>query len=317
MDETTPIADKSPVTKALKLLACVAGSREPIALADLSRTIGLPKPTTYRLLRALEYVGFVRRDPLTRRHVIGSLFEDVALNALRHSAGHGRRRLLLGELARKVGARINLVVLKSANVLFVEWVESMTPLRVDIDPASAMPVHCTASGKLLLAFGPTELRDSVLRSAPFPACTKNSITTARSLRRELEEICRRGHSEDDEELLLGVNCIAVPVYNRSRQVVAGLAAMAPVASLPLDRLRRHLPDLRECAASISHELGGAVQASPSNGEAAQPAAKARLRGGSNKKSRTGNGAGGHMHSQATRQPRSRRKRARLRPFDDQ
>jgi IclR family transcriptional regulator, acetate operon repressor len=317
MDETTPIADKSPVTKALKLLACVAGSREPIALADLSRSIGLPKPTTYRLLRALEYVGFVRRDPLTRRHVIGSLFEDVALNALRHSAGHGRRRLLLGELARKVGARINLVVLKSANVLFVEWVESMTPLRVDIDPASAMPVHCTASGKLLLAFGPTELRDSVLRSAPFPACTKNSITTARSLRRELAEICRRGHSEDDEELLLGVNCIAVPVYNRSRQVVAGLAAMAPVASLPLDRLRRHLPDLRDCAASISHELGGAVQASPSNGEPAQPAAKARLRGGSNKKSRTGNGAGGRMHSQATRQPRSRRKRARLGPFDDQ
>jgi IclR family acetate operon transcriptional repressor len=317
MDETTPIADKSPVTKALKLLACVAGSREPIALADLSRSIGLPKPTTYRLLRALEYVGFVRRDPLTRRHVIGSLFEDVALNALRHSAGHGRRRLLLGELARKVGARINLVVLKSANVLFVEWVESMTPLRVDIDPASAMPVHCTASGKLLLAFGPTELRDSVLRSAPFPACTKNSITTARSLRRELAEICRRGHSEDDEELLLGVNCIAVPVYNRSRQVVAGLAAMAPVASLPLDRLRRHLPDLRECAASISHELKGAVQASPSNGEPAQPAAKARLRGGSNKKSRTGNGASGRMHSQATRQPRSRRKRARLGPFDDQ
>src|SRR5262249_6372816 len=118
MNETTTIADKSPVTKALRLLACVAGSKEPIAFADLSLSIGLPQPTTHRLLGSLETVGFVQRDPLTRRHVIGSLFEDVALNALRHSAGHGRRRLLLGELARKVGARINLVVLKSANVLF-------------------------------------------------------------------------------------------------------------------------------------------------------------------------------------------------------
>jgi IclR family transcriptional regulator, acetate operon repressor len=318
MGETTAIADKSPVTKALRLLACVSGSREPIALADLSRSIGLPKPTTFRLLRSLENVGFVQRDPLTRRHVIGSLFEDVALNALRHSAGHGRRRLLLGGLARKMGARINLVVLKSANVLFVEWVESMTPLRVDIDPATAMPVHCTASGKLLLAFGPTELRESVLRSAPFPACTKNSITTARSLRRELEEICRRGHSEDDEELLLGVNCIAVPVHNRSGHVVAGLAAMAPVASLPLDRLRRSLPDLRECASSISHELGGALQASSSNGEPPRPpAAKPRLRGRSSKKSRTEDGGGGSVHSRASRQPRSRRRRARVGPFDDQ
>jgi hypothetical protein len=170
----------------------------------------------------------------------------------------------------------------------------------------------------LLAFGPIELRESVLRSAPFPACTKNSITTARSLRRELEEICRRGHSEDDEELLLGVNCIAVPVHNRSGHVVAGLAAMAPVASLPLDRLRRSLPDLRECASSISHELGGALQASSSNGEPPRPpAAKPRLRGRSSKKSRTEDGGGGSVHSRASRQPRSRRRRARVGPFDDQ
>jgi DNA-binding IclR family transcriptional regulator len=268
------------------------------------------------LLRSLENAGFVRRDPLTRRHVIGSLFEDVALNALRHGAGHGRRRLLLNELAHKVGARINLVVLKSANVLFVEWVESMTPLRVDIDPATAMPVHCTASGKLLLAFGPAELCESVLRSAPFPACTKNSITSARSLQRELEEIRRRGHSEDNQELVLGVNCIAVPVYNRAGQVVAGLAAMAPVASLPLEKLRRHLPDLRECAASISQEFGSAVQVSPSDGEPVHPVGKPRP-GRRTRKSKTTNGEGGSMRSHAAQQPRPRRKRARVGPIDDQ
>jgi|SRR5581483_4693097 len=320
MNETLDLgslADKSPVTKALRLLTCVARSREPMALADLSRSVGLPKPTTHRLLRSLENVGFVQRDPLTRRHVIGSLFEDVALNALRHGAGHGRRRLLLDHLAHKVGARINLVVLKSANVLFVEWVESMTPLRVDIDPATAMPVHCTASGKLLLAFGPPALRESVLSSAPFPACTKHSVTSARALRRELDEIRRRGHSEDDQELLLGVNCIAVPIYNRAGQVVAGLAAMAPVASLPLERLRRHLPDLRECAARISQELGGAVEAGPSNGGRGQPAAgrpRAARRG---KKSNLENGGGGGMRTRAAQQPRARRKRSRVGFIDDQ
>src|SRR5205823_1328888 len=126
----------------------------------------------------------------------------------------------------RLGARINLVVLKAGNVLFVEWVESTTPLRVDIDPAASMPVHCTASGKLLLAFGPRELLDNALRAAPFPACTKNSITSARALKRELTEIRRRGYSEDDQELLIGVNCLAVPIHNRAGDVVAGLAAMA-------------------------------------------------------------------------------------------
>ena len=89
MNEMLPLsvrADKSPVTKALRLLVHVARCKEPVALAELSRMMGLPKPTTYRLMRNLESVGFVQRDPLTRRHLIGSLFEDIALSALRHGA---------------------------------------------------------------------------------------------------------------------------------------------------------------------------------------------------------------------------------------
>jgi DNA-binding IclR family transcriptional regulator len=231
-------------------------------LSELSRSLGLPKPTTFRLVRTLESAGFVQRDPLTRRYLVGSAFEDIALSALRFGAGHGARRLLMDRLAQRLGARINLVVLRSGNLSFVEWVESTTPLRVDIDPATSMPVHCTASGKLLLAFGPPELRESVLRSAPFPARTKNTLTTARALRRELVEIHGRGYAEDNEELLQGVNCVAVPVYSRTGDVVAGLAAMAPVASLPLAKLRRYLPDLQDCAARISHDLGGEASADP-------------------------------------------------------
>jgi hypothetical protein len=133
----------------------------------------------------------------------------------------------MDQLAHRLGARINLVVLRSGNLLFVEWVESTTPLRVDINPATSMPVHCTASGKLLLAFGPRELRENLLRSAPFASRTKNSITSARALNRELAEIRRRGYAEDNEELLQGVNCLAVPVYNLAGEVVAGWRPWPP------------------------------------------------------------------------------------------
>lgn len=256
MNETTSsAADKSPVVKALRLLACVAGSSEPLALADLSRALKLPKPTAFRLARALEGVGFVRKDPLTLRYQVGSFFEDVALNGLRHSAAHGTRRKLMNELAERLSARVNLVVLKAGNLSFVQWVESTAPLRVDIASDTPMPVHCSASGKLLLAFGPVELREGVFRSAPFHGYTKNTITSARGLARELDEIRRRGYSTDDQELLPGVNCMAVPVHNRSGHTVAGLAVMAPVASHPLEKLLRYLPDLRACAARISAELG--------------------------------------------------------------
>jgi DNA-binding IclR family transcriptional regulator len=258
MNETifsTSVKDKSPVLKALRLLAHIADSNKPLALAELSRALTLPKPTTYRLARALEQAGFVQKDPLTRRYQIGSGFDDVALSALRHSAAHNARRLLMNALAERLNARINLVVLKAGNISFAEWVDSTAPLRIDIKADIGMAVHCGAGGKLLLAFGPEELRERIFRSAPFRRYTKNTVTTARALARELEKIRRRGYSEDDQELLPGVNCLAVPVYNHAGHVVAGLTVMAPVASHPLDKLRAHLPDLRACAARISADLG--------------------------------------------------------------
>jgi len=262
MNETLSLetsSDRSPVTKALRLLAHVARRKEAVTLADLSRTLGLPKPTAYRLAAALEATGFLERELIGRRYRIGSTFEEIALSALRHGAGHGARRVLMDQLAQRIGARINLVVMKAGCVAFVEWVESTTPLRVGIDPATPMPVHCTASGKLLLAFAAAEVRREVLRAAPFSALTPHSITSARALERELERIRARGWSEDDQELLLGVNCLAVPITNRAGEVVAGLAAMAPVASLPLAELRGFIPQMREVASRIACDVAGHVR----------------------------------------------------------
>ena len=278
MDETLSSesdAERSPVLKALRLLAHLASSKESVALADLSRALKLPKPTTYRLARSLEDSGFVHKDELTRRYRVGATFDDLALSALRHGAGHARRRLLMNELAERVGARVNLVVLKAGNLSFVEWVDSTAPLRIDLGSGAPMPIHGSASGKLLLAFGSAELQEHVLRTAPFTAYTKTTITSARGLARELAKIRKRGFAEDDQELLPGVNCLAVPVYNRVGDVVAGVAVMAPAAVLPLTKLRGHLDDIRRCAAGISAELGWRGEAAADDNP--QPGARTRRR----------------------------------------
>ena len=247
--------DRSPVLKAFRLLTHLAASRQPVALADLSRALKLPKPTTHRLARAIEKAGFVQKDPLTRRYRVGAALEDLAIGALRYGASHAARRLIMNGLAERLGARVNLVVLRAGNLSSVEWVESTAPLRVDLGGNPPMPVHCTASGKLLIAFASDELQKHVLRLASFRACTKKTITNGRAFARELDKIRRRGFAEDDQELLPGVNCLAVPIRNRAGEVVAGLAVMAPAATLPLAKIHRHLPEIRKCAAMISEELG--------------------------------------------------------------
>ena len=252
MITTSEFADRSPVMKALRLLAHVAASQEAPALAELSRAINLPKPTTHRLARALEAAGYIAKDPLTLRYQIGYSFEDIALKGLRNSAVHGR---IMSVLAEGLEARVNLVVLISGNLSFVQGVGSTAPLRINISGDMPMPVHCSASGKLLLAFGPKELRDAVMCRAPFERYTKNTITTASRFSRHLDEILKLGYSVDDQELILGVNCLAVPIQLSTGQTVAGLAVMAPTATLPLDKLKQHLPEIKAAARLISDELG--------------------------------------------------------------
>jgi DNA-binding IclR family transcriptional regulator len=254
IDGMDPEADKSSVLKALRLLSHVAQSFEPVMLADLSRAVRLPKPTSYRLATMLERAGYMRKDPLTLRYSIGPRFEDIALSGLRNgSAGMGRRALM-DVLAKRAGARVNFVVMRGSELLNITWVESTSAIRVDIHPDLQVPIQCSASGKLLLAYAKEEVRQRFLRTAPFRASTPASITTVQGLKQEFARIRTRDYSEDKEELFQGVNCLAVPVRNTAGDVVAGLALMAPVAVLPLAQAKRFLPDLRACAEAIAADM---------------------------------------------------------------
>ena len=262
--EETP---NSPVLKALNLLSHVARCEQPVMLADLSRALQLPKPTSYRLATMLEQAGYVRKDPLSLRYSIGPKFEDIALSGLRNVGSSSGRRALMDALAKTVGARINFVVMRGTALLNVAWVESSSAIRVDLDPDMPVPVHCSASGKLLLAYARKDVCDRFLSAAPFHANTRHSLTSARRLKQEFAQIRARGYAQDHEELLIGVNCLAVPVRGSNGEVVAGLALMAPVAILPLAAARSYLPQLRACADAI------AVQ---SRSDAAAPDASSAL-----------------------------------------
>jgi IclR family transcriptional regulator, acetate operon repressor len=259
----------SPVLRALKLFAYVAQASEPPMLAELSRAVALPKPTSYRLALLLEGAGYLYKDPQTLRYSVGPKFEDVALCGLRNGGAGGARRLIMEGLAKRLGSRVNFVVLRAGELEFVEWVESTSALRVDLRPETRVPAHCSASGKLLMAHASEALRRRFLKSAPFRSYTRRTITTARALEQEFERIRSQGYGEDNQEFIIGVNCLAVPVRNELDEVVAALATMAPVATLPLAAARERLPDLRRCGDAISAALGWR-RAGPVEREGAEP-----------------------------------------------
>lgn len=253
---------RSPILKAIEILLHVVREGRPISLADLSRGVGLPKPTVHRLALLLQQEGLLQKDPLTRRYLVGSTMEMLALNAIQNAPGHSTRRLHMERLAEKIGEGINLAVLSGDEVVYVERVVTAQPLRADFGPGTRVPIHCTANGKLLLAYSPLPVRRRVLSAAPFPHYTKNTITTAAELSRELGVIQRARYSEDNEEFLDGVCCLAVPVWTAEGRAIAGLAVMAPSARFPLEKARSHLPDLYATAELLATQLDVVDRSTP-------------------------------------------------------
>jgi DNA-binding IclR family transcriptional regulator len=108
---------------------------------------------------------------------------------------------------------------------------------------------------LLLSALPRRRRDALIGASTLSRYTENTITDRASLRRELDEIRKRGYSVDNQEFLAGVVCLAVPVKDRKGAVCAALAISAPEARMSAAEAIEHLPDLHAAAEGLSAQVG--------------------------------------------------------------
>jgi DNA-binding IclR family transcriptional regulator len=240
--------------RAFAILEAVAGADRPVSMTDVVEAVRLPKPTVYRLLALLEEALLVQREPSSKRYSIGPRASRFALDALANSATRGARHAILQRLVDDIGETCNFTILDGAEVVYLDRVETAWPLRMNLQSGSRVPLHCSASGKLLLAHQPRAARDRLLERLPLERFTDNTITSRAVLERELARIRTAGCATDNEEYITGLACVAVPVRIARGRVAAAVAVHAPVSRLPLDEALKHLPDLERAADALAETL---------------------------------------------------------------
>jgi DNA-binding IclR family transcriptional regulator len=150
----------------------------------------------------------------------------------------------LHALMERTGECVHLAVPAQGKVLYVDQVESPATLRVNAQVGTMNPLHCTALGKALLAFGDLSVPTTL------EAFTPHTLTDPDQLRKNLEQVRAQGYAVDDEEFDLGVRCIAVPVFDFRGKAAASIGISGPATRVTLERL----PEL----AAIVVEVGQAL-----------------------------------------------------------
>jgi DNA-binding IclR family transcriptional regulator len=222
--------------------------------AEVSRELGVHRSTALRLLGTLERHALVERDSRTAKYRLGRRLPQLASVVTGEFDLRYVARPVCESLSDALGETVTLDVLVGDVIVPIEQATTSTSVVSVNWLGRRTPVHCTASGKVILAFAPEAVRDRLL-SMPLERVTSRTITDLAALEAQLEGAREAGFARTYEELEVGLDAIAAPVRSAEGEVVGALDVSGPSHRLRVEG-RHELVDLtKDGAADLSRRLG--------------------------------------------------------------
>lgn len=197
----------SSVDKAFVLLEFLAASGKPASLQEVTEAVRLPKPTAYRLLRALQEMGYVSRPADSRHYLVGPRTARLAASDP-YSDLKACARPLLRRIHEEFNETVNLGALSGDQVLYLDFIETTQPLRFIVTPGQSDPWYCTALGRAVAAQLTDRQLERLLGDTRLQSLTPSTVKNRADLQRLVVKVRQTGYAEEIEESTSGVCCIA-------------------------------------------------------------------------------------------------------------
>lgn len=243
----------SAAARALVVLERLSRQRA-LGLEELSREVGLAKPTVYRFLLTLQELGYVRRADGDRWTITLKMF-NLGARALDHLDLISAARPIAEEMAEQLGETVHMGVADGDSAVYVLKIESQYTIRMISRVGRRMPLYCTAIGKVLLAYSTPEEREAMLKDVRLLAFTKNTITSRAALDDELAQVRKQGFALDNEEREEDLRCIGAPIFDHGGSVAATISVSWPSFRYDRGEEGEKIETVRHAAARISAILG--------------------------------------------------------------
>jgi len=244
------------LARGLDILGLFSPQNTSLSLSEVVSLLNLNKSTVFRLLSTLETMGYLDRDPGTRRYRPSLKLLHLGYTVINSLEVRQVARPYLESLSREVEETVSLCVLDGSHVIYVDRVRNKSIVGVLLKVGSRIPAHCATVGKVLLAdLTPDEL-DAYLNSAELARCTSRTISGREALLGELSKVRKKGFAICDGELTVGLRAAGAPIYDHQKKAVAAINVSGSSTTLTISHLKKVIvPAVVRTAAQISFALG--------------------------------------------------------------
>jgi IclR family acetate operon transcriptional repressor len=242
------------VQRAVAILKAFTMDRPELRVNELSRMLGLHKSTVSRLLSTLEQGGLVEQNLETEKFRLGVGLICLAGLVVTYKDVRRAADPYLRQLAETSRETVNLAIKDGGQVVNVEHVPSPHVVKDLGWVGRRTEMHCTSTGKVLLAHLSKEELESHL-ARELPSFTDKTITDPTQLRQELRKIREQGYAVAQEELEEGLNAIAAPIRDHGGTVIAAVSVSGPSYRVSPPRFPTLVEAVKQAAKNTSRELG--------------------------------------------------------------
>lgn len=234
--------------------------RQTITIGEIAIHLGLHKSSASRIVATLVASGFLRPSSSSTGYRLGGkmtrLGAIAAADTNLSTVALPTVRILVDEL----GETCHVGVLDGREAVTVALVDGWHAVRLHSWVGKRSQAHCTAMGKVLLAGLPESTLDLLYPTEDLPAETEHSVSNRTAIKNELAMIRRHGFALDNEELEIGLRCVAAPVFDHTGHVIAGLTIAGSTSRLKTSDIETFATQVRFAARKISSDLGAPANA---------------------------------------------------------
>lgn len=237
---------------ALDVLEAIALSGDELGVTQIADHLAVTKGAVHRHLHTLVERGYLSRNPTTARYALGPksrLLARFSPETDLVQAADGPMR----ELRDRLGHTAVLSAMTPRGALVLATVAGASTIEIGVRPGSELPFHASAQGKVLLAFAPPPVKERVL-ARPLEAFTARTMVDRARVEAELARIVRQGYATAPEEVVVGINVMAAPVFGARDGCVGALAVVGSIRVLPEEPNPETVTSLQGYAQKLSRRL---------------------------------------------------------------